>query len=102
MEAEGLGVLRRQAPQVVTDGLADGPPLRQQQASSSFGYLENIANTSIMEIDTVDRLGKFLYQADLHEVPPLVQASTLDAPLKRRLRQAKLRQAKLHGDVVRG
>jgi hypothetical protein len=30
-----------------------------------------------MEIDTVDRLGKFLYQADLHEVPPLVQASTL-------------------------
>lgn len=97
MEADGLGVLRRQAPQVVTDGLADGPPLRQQQASSSFGYLEDIANTSIMEIDTVDRLGKFLYQADLHEVPPLVQASTLDAPLKRRLREAKL-----HGDVVRG
>jgi hypothetical protein len=69
MEADGLGVLRCQAPQVVTDGLADGPPLRQQQASSSFGYLEDIANTSIMEIDTVDRLGKFLYQADLHEVP---------------------------------
>ena len=68
IEADGLGVLRRQAPQVVTEGL--GPPLRQQQASSSLRYLEDIANTSITQIDTVDKLGEFLCQADLHEVPP--------------------------------
>jgi hypothetical protein len=68
-EADGLGVLWRQAPQVVTDGLPDGPPLRQQQASHSLGYVEDIAHASIAQIDTVDRLREFLCQADVHEVP---------------------------------